>query len=80
MNIENSTALLNDIWEWKETHIDTEMTYAEIIVEYTEFHEYDIEDIGEVLATNKNFKKIMENELKKLHVLPSDDTDFSEWM
>jgi hypothetical protein len=67
----DSTSLLNDIWRLKEELNDPNLSMLDIITEYIERHNLDPDDIGEILAQNKNFVKILENELIKAKVFKS---------
>ena len=77
----DSTILLNDIWNWKKKINDPNLTMLEVITEYIEMKNLDPDDVGELLAQNKNFVKILENELINSKVIKSDKepTTFTEW-
>jgi len=73
--------LFNDIWSLKESLRDPELSLLDVILEYIELHNLDPDEVGEMIASNKNFVKILENELIQSHVFKTDkkQKSFDEW-
>lgn len=79
---DESVEILNDIWAWKET-IDCEgLSMLDIIAEYVERNELDPVEVGEMLASNKNFVKILENDLidRKVFQVEEEPNSLDEWL
>lgn len=68
----DSTTLLNDIWRLKEELNDPNLTMLDIITEYVERYNLDPDETGEILAQNKNFVKMLENELIRANVFKTE--------
>jgi hypothetical protein len=77
----DSNKILNDIWEWKEKINDPNLTILDIIVEYIEKNNLCADTVGELLAQNKNFVKILENDLIKNKIFKAEKeiSSFNEW-
>jgi hypothetical protein len=77
----DSNRILNDIWAWKEEVNDPNLTILDIISEYIEKNNLCPDTVGELLAQNKNFVKILENDLIKSRIFKSEKeiTTFNEW-
>ena len=68
----DSTTLLNDIWRLKEELNDPNLTMLDIITEYIDKNNLDPDETGEILAQNKNFVKMLENELIRANVFKTE--------
>lgn len=78
---DSSNELLNEIWDWKSTLNDPNISIMDLLTEYIEKFNLDPQEIGETLGKNKNFKQILENELIRDKVIQADlpDDGLNDW-
>jgi hypothetical protein len=76
-----SVQILNDVWALQYELNDPDLTVLDVLSEYIERNGLCPDTLGEILAKNKMFVKILENDLVKNRVFRPDKPviSFDEW-
>ena len=59
--------LFKDITEFKQKHDIQQISIFQLMLVFCEENNYDIEEIGDIVRTNKQFRNLLEADLKMNH-------------